>query len=234
MSGNTASKRADVIIGLLLIVVVMMTIALGQYKEEITKTKNEIEVLREDSESTISSLESELESLSKDLSKKNDLIFNLNNSLEKMQGEISTLKKDNKSLQKTNSDLRSRLKSGSEFKTSSNKQTETKSGNGKSINVVATAYTAYCEGCTGKTFRGHDVRNTEYKNGYRVIATDPNVIPLGSLVKVESETMSFTGIADDIGGAIKGNKIDILVDSKNRANNFGVQNAKATIISNGG
>src|SRR5690606_582994 len=71
--------------------------------------------------------------------------------------------------------------------------------------VVATFYTARCEGCTGITKTGVDVRNTIYTpDGYLVIATDPAVIPLGSIVKVTLENgKSFEAKAVDIGGAIK-------------------------------
>src|SRR5690625_5684677 len=50
---------------------------------------------------------------------------------------------------------------------------------------TATHYTAYCEGCSGITYNGTDVRNTIYKGGYNVIAVDPNVIELGTVVTIE-------------------------------------------------
>ncbi len=45
----------------------------------------------------------------------------------------------------------------------------------------------------------------------KLIAVDPNVIPLGSKVWVEGYGYAIAG---DTGGAIKGNKIDILVSIK--------------------
>src|SRR5690554_6602432 len=49
----------------------------------------------------------------------------------------------------------------------------------------ATFYTAFCPtGCTGITATGIDVRNTIYNEGKRIIAVDPNAIPIGSTVKV--------------------------------------------------
>src|SRR5690606_36409377 len=81
--------------------------------------------------------------------------------------------------------------------------------------VVATFYTARCEGCTGITKTGIDVRNTIYTpDGYRVIATDPAVIPLGSIVKVTLDNgKSFEAKASDFGGAIRGNSIDLMVSN---------------------
>src|SRR5690606_22069426 len=65
--------------------------------------------------------------------------------------------------------------------------------------VVATFYTARCEGCTGITKTGIDVRNTIHTpDGYRIIATDPSLIPLGSIVKVTLENgKSFEAKAAD-------------------------------------
>mgnify|MGYP005835669673 CR=1 FL=1 len=67
------------------------------------------------------------------------------------------------------------------------------------LRVWATKYDANCEGCTGRTFSG-----TEVKKG--VCATDPKVIPLGTNFYVEGYGLCR---AEDIGGSIKGNKIDL-------------------------
>lgn len=81
--------------------------------------------------------------------------------------------------------------------------------NYRELTVEATAYVSYCDtGCIGITKRGTDVRDTIYHpSGYRIVAVDPNVIPLGSIVEIEGRQY----IADDTGGSIKGNRIDILV-----------------------
>lgn len=64
-----------------------------------------------------------------------------------------------------------------------------------------------------------------------VIAVDPNVIPLGTQVYIEYEdgTPYGYGIAEDTGGAIKGNKIDIFMDSS-LVWEFGVRNMKVYIL----
>lgn len=103
---------------------------------------------------------------------------------------------------------------------SASKSTNTKAV--KSHEVVATAYTAFCStGCTGKTKTGYDVSNTSYYNGKRIIAVDPEVIPLYSLVQVSYEGNSFHAYAIDTGGDIKNNRIDILMDSEKEAEAFG-------------
>jgi 3D (Asp-Asp-Asp) domain-containing protein len=65
--------------------------------------------------------------------------------------------------------------------------------------VWATKYDANCIGCTGRTYSG-----TAVKKG--VCATDPNVIPLGTNFYVPGYGLCR---AEDIGGAIKGDKIDL-------------------------
>lgn len=105
-----------------------------------------------------------------------------------------------------------------------------------SINVEATAYTAFCDtGCIGVTATGLDVSSTIYTpDGYRVIAVDPSVIALGSIVKVTLVNGdSFEAKAEDTGGDIRGNRIDILVESRDEAYRLGRQSASIEIISEG-
>src|SRR5699024_4266589 len=107
-------------------------------------------------------------------------------------------------------------------KTSVEKQSESPSG--KTISVSATAYTAYCDGCSGITATGVNlIKNPNQK----VIAVDPNVIPLGTKVYVEGYGYAT---AEDTGGAIIGNRIDVYFPSKNQALNWGVQSVDVTIV----
>jgi 3D (Asp-Asp-Asp) domain-containing protein len=95
----------------------------------------------------------------------------------------------------------------------------------------ATAYVSDCDGCTGITKSGYAVRNTIYSpEGYRVIAVDPNIIPLGSIVEIEVNGETFTAKAMDIGGAIKGRKIDLLTGSVSEAYEWGVQEVRLRVV----
>lgn len=67
------------------------------------------------------------------------------------------------------------------------------------LDVYATKYDGNCYGCSGRTYSG-----TEVKQG--VCATDPRVIPLGTNFYVEGYGFCR---AEDIGGAIKGNRVDL-------------------------
>ena len=91
---------------------------------------------------------------------------------------------------------------------------------GREITVEATAYTADPSengsyGGRVLTAMGHDL--TANPN-MKVIAVDPKVIPLGSKVWVEGYGEAIAG---DTGGAIKGNRIDVLVGSDGSANSWG-------------
>ncbi len=57
------------------------------------------------------------------------------------------------------------------------------------------------------------------------IAVDPSVIPYGSKVKINGHIY----IAQDCGGAIKGNRIDVYFDDHQEALNFGVQMAEVLL-----
>lgn len=95
---------------------------------------------------------------------------------------------------------------------------------GKELTVTATAYTAYCEGCSGTTAYGIDLRANP---NMKVIAVDPNVIPLGTKVWVEGYGYAIAG---DTGGAIKGNKIDVFIPSREQAMQWGRRTVKIKII----
>lgn len=94
---------------------------------------------------------------------------------------------------------------------------------GQVMTMEATAYGPDCSGCSGVTATGMDVSSGNPK----VIAVDPNVIPLGTRVHVEGYGEA---IASDTGGAIKGNIIDVLYPSEAEAESWGRRQVKVTIL----
>lgn len=98
---------------------------------------------------------------------------------------------------------------------------------GSLITVEATAYTADCSGCSGITYTGIDVRNKTPK----IIAVDPDVIPLGKKVELFVDGKSW-GVweTQDVGSDIKGLRIDILMDSIDKALEFGRQTVQLKIL----
>ncbi|WP_067842227.1 LysM peptidoglycan-binding and 3D domain-containing protein [Amphibacillus sediminis] len=105
----------------------------------------------------------------------------------------------------------------------SNETTTAQAGQ-KTLTMTATAYTAECEGCTGITATG---LNLNENRNMKVIAVDPSVIPLGTRVHVEGYGEAVAG---DVGGAIKGNKIDIHVPTREEALTWGVREVEVTIL----
>lgn len=79
--------------------------------------------------------------------------------------------------------------------------------------------TAYCgcEKCCGKNDR-ITATGTYAVEGV-TIAVDPTIIPYGSMVDIEG---IGTFVAEDCGGAIKGNRIDIYFENHADALTFGV------------
>lgn len=100
----------------------------------------------------------------------------------------------------------------------------------KRMNVEATAYISYCDtGCTGVTRTGTNVQDSIlHPSGLKIVATDPDVIPLGSIVEIDGELY----VADDTGGAIKGKRIDLLmgVNNAKKARKFGRQDMSIKVL----
>lgn len=95
---------------------------------------------------------------------------------------------------------------------------------GRTMYVEATAYTAYCYGCSGITATGINLRKNP---NMKVIAVDPRVIPLGSKVYVKGYGVAIAG---DTGGAIRGKRIDVFLKSKTAMRNWGRRTVKITVL----
>ena len=88
--------------------------------------------------------------------------------------------------------------------------------------VRATAYTS-----DPRENGGWNVTAIGTKIRRGVIAVDPRVIPLRTRVYVEGYGFAT---AEDTGGAIKGNRIDVVMDTKRQSRNWGVRNVKIYIL----
>ena len=62
------------------------------------------------------------------------------------------------------------------------------------------------------------------------VAADPNVIPLGSMIYVDSPVMGGIYQVLDTGGLIKGKIIDIYIPSYNRCRVFGRRTVKVKVL----
>ena len=92
----------------------------------------------------------------------------------------------------------------------------------RSINLVATGYSP-----DPRENGGYTVTATGLPIGYGAAAVDPRVIPLGTKLYVEGYGYAF---ACDVGGAIKGHRIDLAYDSYYLANTKGRKKVRAWIL----
>ncbi len=103
----------------------------------------------------------------------------------------------------------------------------------KKLRVKATAYTADYDS-TGKGpddpwlgITATGARAKRNPNGYSTVAVDPKVIPLGTKLWVDGYGYA---IAEDVGGAIKGNKIDVYFHTSSEMWNWGLRNVNIYIL----
>ncbi|GAA0100502.1 3D domain-containing protein [Paraclostridium bifermentans] len=101
----------------------------------------------------------------------------------------------------------------------SSKTEETTSSNNNSGRLMTVNASAYA---------GHSITATGTTPKWGTIAVDPSVIPYGTKVYIPKFDMVFT--AEDCGGAIKGNKIDIFMNSESECTTFGRQNIEIQIL----
>lgn len=149
--------------------------------------------------------------------------------------EVQRLKESNDKLREENSQLKAEI---AELKKKTDK------GEGAPIDVKVTAYTLSEESCAklpehpayGKTATGEDLAGDTLWSA-RTIAVDPDVIPLGSKVRLtfeDPDMKQYDGIytALDTGNAIKGNRIDLFAGDgeETLAREIGIRDAVAVIV----
>lgn len=98
------------------------------------------------------------------------------------------------------------------------------------ITCTATAYTSAADEC-GPWADGYTATGAKCEVG--VVAVDPKVIPLGTKLYIETVDGSFVYgycSAEDTGGAIKGNKVDLAMNTKSECFQFGRRQVKVYIL----
>lgn len=93
------------------------------------------------------------------------------------------------------------------------------------IRCVATAYSSQEDGVGTITASGKSVKRNP--SGYSTIAVDPRVIPIGTKVYVEGYGFAT---AEDTGGAIRGNKIDVYLHTISDCNAWGRRTVNVYIL----
>jgi 3D (Asp-Asp-Asp) domain-containing protein len=146
-----------------------------------------------------------------------------------LTNEQNKLQEENKKLQEENRQLLSE-KQKQQAEQPQKESPRSMSEGKQTLTVKATAYTPFPEE-NGGTYNGQVLTATGFNLSQnpnaRIIAVDPSVIPLGSKVYVEGYGEA---LAIDTGGAIKGNRIDVLVPTDSQADNWGVRTVQVTIL----
>ncbi|MBN1495705.1 MAG: 3D domain-containing protein [Spirochaetes bacterium] len=95
-------------------------------------------------------------------------------------------------------------------------------GSGKTLTVTVYAYCP-CARCNTEKWKGMVSTGQTMKQlldeGRNICAADPNVIPMGSIVTYDGKEY----VVADTGSMIKGNTINILLDSHRDVYDFGVK-----------
>ncbi|MGB9887904.1 MAG: 3D domain-containing protein [Moorellales bacterium] len=97
-------------------------------------------------------------------------------------------------------------------------------GGGIDMEVLATAYAPGDDGVDGITATGLPVDRG-------VVAVDPRIIPLGSVVYVPGYGYA---LACDVGGAIRGRRVDVYFADRSEAIAWGIRRVRVTVYSGGG
>lgn len=88
---------------------------------------------------------------------------------------------------------------------------------GRYLGKFSISHYCSCPICTG-TAKGSRTATGHIPREGRTVAVDKHIIPLHSVIYVEG---LGTFVAEDVGGAVKGNHLDIYIDDHQRALNLG-------------
>ena len=164
--------------------------SVAEYEKKISNNKTQIEFYIK----LQNQLHNTAELLRKEKTVDTSLIQSLSKKWVSCEDKIKSLKSENSKHEQSIKDIKSTVFMG---------------------NFTITHYDI-CYKCTGKSpgNRGYGITATGTRaTANRTIAVDPRIIPLGSKVIINGHTY----IAEDTGGAIRGNKIDICVSSHSEA-----------------
>lgn len=146
--------------------------------------------------------------------------------IEACQETITILETEKKELEEQVAQLTKESTSTPTKNNTNNKNTNTTqpTSSGTSLGQFKISAYCHCSKCCGKS---DGITATGVKaTANRTIAVDPKVIPLGSTVIIDGKSY----VAEDTGGSIKGNRIDMYFSSHQEALNWGVKYKNVSII----
>ena len=84
---------------------------------------------------------------------------------------------------------------------------------------------------TATAYAQHGVTNSGIKTQNGVVAADPQVLPLGTVIHVQNAgEYSGTYVVADTGTRIRGRRIDIFIPSRLRCRLFGKRKVQVTVL----
>lgn len=236
------AKVATVLVGTLIVIagILFQASQIAYLKEEIEDSKKDIQNLKEEQIINMDenkALSEELDVLESDYRESLEEIESFEESIIEKDNEIEKLEKDLLSKKEKEAEEarlakleKAKVKGLKDDKSgiSSKKNVATASSSRAPMGDYTVTSYAIGDGYTPGTVtaNGTDVSNTIYSpEGYRVIAVDPSVIPMNSIVEVTLNGSTFLAKACDTGSAIKGKKIDLLVSNPAKARSNGIMKA---------
>jgi 3D (Asp-Asp-Asp) domain-containing protein len=222
-------NRKNAIEVIFFIAVVLTIAVLMVQTDDLQEALDEKETVISDMGKTVDVLETKIEKKDDDLINVRQESTDLRSNLEKTTATVDTLKNDKEKLSKENDALRKEIDSLKKTKPVV-KKTSTKIpsrgavSSTQTIYFEATAYTAYCTGCSGTTTTGINLRANP---SAKVVAVDPSVIPLGTKLYVDGYGYAVAG---DTGGDIKGHRMDLFMSSKSDALAFGRKTVQVKVL----
>lgn len=153
----------------------------------------------------------------------NDQMTRNNQLIKNLHEEICILKKEKEEIKKEKCEITEEISTVNQIINDLDKSPKFKSIGEYTI----TAYTAGKESC-GKFADGFTATGKEANYKHRIIASDWDVLPVGSCVYIE--TLGWYTV-QDCGSAIKGKRIDVLMNDVETAMDFGRKKLKVWVKS---
>ena len=199
----------------------------GELAKELNEVKNDKIQVEQEKEQVVKQVEetkAELDSVAKQL---NDVKY-----------ERNELKKEYTNLQASRSNSQRKTSSQSVGVSEKKANNTTQMSSTSSSNVggwMTFNASAYSTQANGDPYAGDWGNKTALGTSVRagVIAVDRNVIPLGSKVEIKFpsgwEYLNGIYTAEDVGGAIKGSRIDVFMNNYNTCLSFGRRNVQLRV-----
>jgi 3D (Asp-Asp-Asp) domain-containing protein/outer membrane murein-binding lipoprotein Lpp len=233
MGTKDKSQKSTLLYKVIIVLSLLLLAGSGYYLNKQNTKIEEMNTKIESFEKKVEEQESLINQQKEQIQSITDENIHLKDTLEKRQGEHQeVIQQKDQEIQKLEKDLTAKREAEArevrlqEAKVASySMPSRGQSSEAKEIYFETTGYTAFCDtGCTGITATGI---NLAKNRNAKVVAVDPNVVPLGTKVWVEGYGYAIAG---DTGGAIDGYKLDLHFATKGQAREWGRKTVRVKIF----